>query len=70
MRRAALFRFAEGDLIEQRHAVGLGPQANHAGVRDGSVLHLEDRLPVVAHLEARSREIAVVAQPSWLWCGM
>src|SRR3954469_31785 len=50
-------------IIEQGHAICLGPQADHAGVRKGGVFHLEQLLSVIAHLEPTSCEVAAQQVP-------
>src|SRR5882757_9916716 len=52
-----LFHFAEGDLIEQHDAVGLGPEPDHAGIFEGGILDLEKLSAVEGHAEARATEI-------------
>src|SRR4051812_4112970 len=49
---SCLFRFAVGDLIEQRHTVGLGPQPELAGIDKGGILDLEQLFAVEGHAEA------------------
>src|SRR5882757_344827 len=58
-----LFRFAVGDLIEQRHAVGLGPKPDLAGIGEGGILDLEQLSAIEGHAEARAAEVDAQAVP-------
>src|SRR2546429_3353397 len=52
-----LFHLTVNDFVEQRHAVGLGPQSDLSGVAEGRIFDLEELLAVVEHdvvLEQRS----------------
>src|SRR5882757_6241102 len=62
-----LFRFAVGELIEQRHAVGLGPQPDFAGIGKGGILDLEKLFAIEGHAEARTAEVDAQAVPGVGW---
>src|SRR5882762_1563637 len=62
-----LFRFAVVDFVEQRHAVGLGPQSHLSGVAEGGVFDLEQLLAVVKHPEAVAFEIDTEGKPLIGW---
>src|SRR5262249_46602027 len=59
----ALFRSTVVDLVEQRHAIGLGPQSDLAGISEGRVLDLEHLLAVVEYPEAIAAEVDAEAMP-------
>src|SRR5216684_1423400 len=55
------------DFVEQRHAVGLGPQSHLSGVAEGGVFDLEQLLAVVKHFEAVASEIDAEGKPLVGW---
>src|SRR2546422_3678298 len=48
-RSRRLFHVTVNDFVEQRHAVGLGPQPHLSGVAEGRIFDLEELLAVVEH---------------------
>jgi hypothetical protein len=55
------------DLIEQRHAVGLGPQPDFAGIGKGGILDLEKLFAIEGHAETRTAEVDAQAVPGVGW---
>src|SRR5215204_4606847 len=52
------------DLIEQRHAVGLGPQPHLSGVAESRVVDLEQLSAVISYLEPNAFEVDPEAMPT------
>jgi hypothetical protein len=65
----ALYRFAIGDLVKQRHAVGFRPEAYLSGVLEGRIFDLEQLGAVVRRPEAGAHEVDPQAVPTvgWHW---
>src|SRR5208282_2467795 len=58
-----LFSGAITEVIEERHAIRLGPDANFAGVVNGAVLYVEQVLPVENDLELMGFEFNAQGMP-------
>src|SRR2546427_770940 len=70
---------AVSEVVEQRHAVGLSPDANHSGVGEGLVVPLDGLLPVERHGEMIAAEVHAQGVPlaggdlharSFLFCAL
>ena len=54
---------AVGEIVEQRHTVGFGPEADHSGFSEGLVIPFERGLAIEVHFEVAALKLHTQCVP-------